>query len=139
TLLQVRKRSQEILAQRLQPARLADRFHVGEADSVRRKYSRERMDQDPFHTERVGDPAGMLTACAAEAGERVERDVMTSRDRNLADRRGHIVDRDFEKAFGNLLEALVPHGIGNFLQSRARGVRIERLIARSTKHLRELL
>ena len=114
------KRCREILAERLQPARLADRLHVGDADAVGRQHAGERMDQDPLHAERVGDRAGMLAARAAEAGERVAGDVMASRDRDLADRRGHVVDRDVEETLGDLLEALAADRVGDLLQPRAR-------------------
>ena len=56
---------------------------------------------------RIGDPARMLPASAAEAGQRIKGHVVAAGDRNLADRCGHIVDRDGEEALGNLLEAHV--------------------------------
>ena len=106
-LLQARRAPPEKSSlKRLQPARLADRLHVGEADAVGRQHAGQRVDQDPLHAQRVGDAAGMLAAGAAEAGERVAGHVMAARDRDLADRGGHIVDRDGEEALGDFLEAL---------------------------------
>ena len=111
----------KILAERLQPAGLADRLHVGEADAIGRQHAGQRMDEDPLHAQRIGDPAGMLAAGAAEAGERVAGDVMAAGDRDLADRGGHIVDRDVEEALGDLLEALgAAQRVGDLLQPRAR-------------------
>ena len=66
------------------------------------------MNQDALHAERVGDRARMLAARAAEAGERVTTDVMTSSNRDLPDRRCHVVDRNIEKSLGDLVEALGP-------------------------------
>src|SRR5688572_12032875 len=88
------------------------------------------MDQDTLHSQRIGHPAGMLAACPAEAGERVAGYVMASSDRDLADRRGHIVDRNMQEAFGNLLQALrAAERIRNLLQPRPRRRGIDRLIA----------
>ena len=97
------------------------------------------MDQDALHAERVGDRAGMLAARSAEAGQRVTRDVMTSRDRNLADRRGHVVDRDVEESLGDFLETLgAAERVGDLLQPGARRLAVERLVAARPEYRREM-
>ena len=48
----------------------------------------------------------LLPAGAAETGECVARHVMAARDRDLADRRGHIVDGDVEKTVGDFFSGL---------------------------------
>src|SRR5947209_1010355 len=80
----------------------------------------------------------MLPACAAEAGERVPRDVMASRDGNLADCGGHVVHGNLEKSLGDFLEALVPDSVGDLLQPRPRRIGVERLIALRSEHVRKL-
>ena len=47
-----------------------------------------------LHAERIGDEAGMLPAGAAEAVQRIARDVVAALDRDLLDRIGHVLDRD---------------------------------------------
>src|SRR5206468_6373946 len=114
-LLQRGKRAGNTLAERLQAARFADRLYVGDADTIGRQHPGERMNEDSLHAERVGDGARMLPARAAEAGERVAGDVMAPGDRNLSDRRGHIVDGDVEKSLGDLLDAFGPAELGRNL------------------------
>src|SRR3954471_14622316 len=83
--LEFAERAGEVLAERLQPARLTDGLHVGDADAVGRQHARERMDENPLHPQRVRDPARMLAAGAAKARQRVASHVMAARDGNLAD------------------------------------------------------
>ena len=139
-LFQFREGLAEILSKRLQPARLADRLHVGDADAIGRQHAGKRMDEDAFHSERIGYPAGVLASSAAEAGKRILRDVMAPSDRDLADRRCHVVDGDVEKAFGDVFERLaVAELVGDFLQAPPRSVGIERLVSGWTEHRREMI
>jgi hypothetical protein len=46
---------------------LAHHALVGQAHAVGRQHAGERMHEDAVHAERVGDPAGVLAAGAAEA------------------------------------------------------------------------
>src|SRR4051812_29746911 len=80
----------------------------------------------------------MLPARSAEAGERVTCDVMASRDRDLADCRGHVVDGDVDESLRYLLEALrAVELVGDFLQASTGSMRIERLITVRAEHLGE--
>src|SRR5689334_24397175 len=93
------------------------------------------MDQDPFHAERVRHCAGVLAAGATEASERVARDVMTSRDRNLADRGRHVVDGDVEEPACDLVETVrTAELIGNLLKPCLRRVAVEGLISVRPEH-----
>ncbi len=124
------ERPRDILAERLEPALLADDLHVGEADAIGRQDACQRVNEDPLHPQRIGDPAGELAARSAETGERVAGDVMAARDRDLADCIGHIVHGDVEESFGDFLERLGPaERVGNLLQPGPRCVGIERLVA----------
>ena len=81
----------------------------------------------------------VLSARAAETGECVASDVMASRDRDLADRRGHVVDCDVDEPFGDFLEGLRPvELVRDLLKTRARCFAIERLVAAGSEHCREL-
>ena len=84
--------------------------------------------------------AGMLAARAAEAGERVAGDVMASRDRDLADRGGHIVDRDVEETLRRFPRgSWSPPSWSAISCSRARDASaIERLVAVRPEHRREM-
>ena len=57
------------------------------------------MDENRFHAQFIGDEAGMLPACAAEALQREASRVMAFLDRNLLDGIGHIGNRDAQKPF----------------------------------------
>src|SRR3954447_22223495 len=96
------------------------------------------MNENALHAERIGDRAGMLASGAAEAGECIARHVVTARDRDLANGSRHVVDRDFEKTFGDRLQAFAADRIGYLLKSSARRPRVERQIAIGAKHRREL-
>src|SRR3954449_11077669 len=96
------------------------------------------MNENALHPGRIGDREGMVAPGAAEAGECIARDVVTARDRDLANGSRHVVDRDFEKTFGNRLQGLVADGLGYLLKSSARRLGVERKIAVRTKHRREL-
>ena len=94
--------------------------------------------------ERIGDQAGMLAARAAEAGQRVARDVMAARDRDLADRVGHVVDRDAQEALGDfvarcVVRAPLERDRPPRCSRAARRRRIERLVAARAEHRREML
>ena len=61
------------------------------------------MDEDGRNRQGVGDVAGVLAAGAAEAIERIARDVVAPRNRNRLDRLGHLGDRNGEKSVGDRL------------------------------------
>ncbi len=96
------------------------------------------MDEHGRDRQRVGDVAGVLAAGAAEAIERVARDVIAARDRNLLDRLGHLGDRDGEESVGDRLRLppvadLARQG----LEALAHDLLIERLVAARAEHLGE--
>ncbi len=96
------------------------------------------MDQHGRHAERVGDEAGMLAAGAAEAVERVARDVVAALHGNLLDRVRHVFDRDPDEAVGNLLRrAAVADFFRQFGEGCADCVGIERLVLRRPKDFRK--
>ena len=80
----------------------------------------------------------MLSTRAAEAIERVARDVVAPRDRNRLDRLGHLCNRNGEKAVGDRLR-LAP--VADVARERGKPLPhdlvVERLIATGAKHFRE--
>ena len=100
---------------------------VGEAHAVGRKHAGEGMDEHRRHAERIGHQAGVLTAGAAEAVERVAGHVVAALHRDLLDRVGHVLDRDLEEAGRDLgRRALVAGGVPN-LRSQGRELRAYRV------------
>ena len=80
------------------------------------------MNQDLGHAERVGDETGMLPAGAAEAVERVTRDVVAALHRDLLDRVRHVFDGNLDEAIGNVFGraaiADLPRELGKRLAHR---------------------
>ena len=89
---------------------LAHHPHVREPDAVRRQHPGVGVDEDPLHAERVGHPARVLAAGAAEAAQRVRGHVVAAVDRDLLDRARHVLDRDGEEAVGRVLRAKILAG-----------------------------
>jgi hypothetical protein len=79
---------------------LAHRDLVGQAHAVGAEHAGQRVHEDPAHAQRVGHAAGMLAAGAAEALQRVLRDVVAPRHRDALDGIGHVLDGDLQEAFG---------------------------------------
>ena len=130
--------AREALAQRTHEADLADRLHRRKPDAIGREHPGKRMHQHRLHPQRIGHAAGVLASRPAEAGERIGRHIMPARDRDLADRGGHVVDRDGEEAFRDFLErARFGQQRGDRLQPRARRLWVERLVARRAEHGRK--
>ncbi len=89
------------------------------------------MDVDAPHAERVGHQAGMLAAGAAEAAQRVLRDVVAALDRDLLDGVRHVLDGDPEEALGHFdRRAAVAAGRGDRVGERGELALDHRLIER---------
>ena len=71
-----------------------DDTDIGKPDAVGREHARQWMHEYRIHVEGIGDEAGVLSAGAAEARERVAADVVAALHGNLADGVRHVVDRD---------------------------------------------
>ncbi len=98
------------------------------------------MDQHRLDRQRVGDVAGVLAARAAEAVERIARDIIAARDGNLLDRLGHLGDRDGDEAVGDLLRAAP---VADFARQRLEGFThayvVERLILRGAEYFGKIV
>ena len=115
---------------------------VGEAHAERGQHARERVDVHAPHAELVGDDARMLPARAAEAGQRVLRDVVAALDRDELDRVGHVRDRDAQEAGRDHVgRARLPGRIrdlrGQRFELRAHGVGIDRRVGSRAEDLRK--
>ena len=96
------------------------------------------MDEHGRNRQRVGDVAGVLAARAAEAIERIARNVVAARNRNRLDRLGHLGDRNGKKSVGDRLGLTPVADVAR--ESRkalAHDFRVERLIAARAEHFRE--
>ena len=65
------------------------------------------MDVNARHTKFVGHQAGMLSACAAEAGQRVLGYVMAALHRDALDGVGHVGHGDANEPLGDFLRRLL--------------------------------
>src|SRR5579885_1650270 len=98
------------------------------------------MNQDPLDPEGIGDGTGVLPSCSSETSERVARDIMAARNRNLPNCSCHIVDGNLEKTLGDVFEALaVAQLCRDLLEPQFGGVAVERLVAARAKNGREML
>ena len=97
---------------------------IRQPHSIRRQHARERVDHHLVDAEGVGDQTRMLPTRAAETRERVARDIVPARDRDLADRIGHVRHRHRDEAFGGDISVQRQFG-----EARGHRRRIERLIA----------
>ena len=114
------------------------RGDVGQSHAIGRKQRRKWMDEDGRNRQGVGDVAGVLAARAAEAIERIARDVIAARDRNRLDRLGHLCHGNGKKTVGDRLR-LPP--VADVARKRRKALPhdfvVERLVAASAEHLWE--
>src|SRR2546428_11150596 len=97
-----------------------------------------RMDEDPRHAERVGDEAGVLPRRAAEAAQRIARDIVAALHRDRLDRVRHIADRDLHEAFGDRLRAsTVAYLLGELCESVGNNATVQRLLPAGPEHMRK--
>src|SRR2546428_8421955 len=97
-----------------------------------------RMDEDPRHAERVGDEAGVLSRGAAEAAQRIARDIVAALHRDVLDRVRHVADRDLHEALGDLLRAsTVAYLLGELCKSVSNNATVQRLVAARSEHVRK--
>jgi hypothetical protein len=125
------------LAERLLDGLLAGGADRGEAHAVGGQERRQRMNQHPGHTERVGDQAGVLAAGAAEAVQRVTGDVVAALYRDFLDRIGHVLDRDANEAVGDVFRRPVADLARELFEPRPHGLRVEGLVLAGAEDLRE--
>ena len=137
-------RRQRGFGQRLFDRRLAHHALVGQAHAVGRQHARQRMHEHRRHAQRIGHQARVLAAGAAEALQRVARDVVAAGHRDLLDRVGHARDGDVDEALCQFLGRARAAGgrrdVGGHPVERVDDrVAIERLVRRLAEHLREPL
>ncbi len=122
---------------------LAHRDLVRQAHAVGREHARQRVHEDAAHAQRIGHAAGMLAAGAAEALQRVLRDVVAARHRDALDRVGHVLDRDLQEALGQRLGRGLAAGRGlhlgrQRLEPGRDAVAVQRLVGLRPEHLRKV-
>ncbi len=100
---------------------------IGEPHAVGRQHAGEGVDEDALHAERIGDQAGMLSACAAEANQGEGARVEPLAHRDLLDRVRHVVDRDGDEPLGEFLGPLGDAGGLAHLLGEPREVGFHRL------------
>ena len=86
---------------------LAQGADVGQAHAVGGEHAGQRMEEDLLHAKRIGHPAGVLTAGAAEALQGVAGDVVAPLHRDFLDGIGHVFHRDTQKPLGHGLRGQV--------------------------------
>ena len=96
------------------------------------------MDEHSRDRQGVGDVARVLAARAAEAIERIARDVVAARNRNRLDRLGHLGDGNGEKSIGHRLR-LPP--VADIARERRKAFAhdfvVERVVAASAEYFWE--
>src|SRR5262245_5614228 len=122
---------------------LAHRREVGQSHAVGRQHSREWMDINARHTQFVRHQAGMLSAGAAEAGQRVLSDVVAALHGDPLDGVGHVGYSDAYEALGHFLRRLLFTGRGLDLGGKLSELLtyyldIERLVSLGAEHFWEI-
>ena len=124
---------------------LAQRADLGQPHAIGRQNAGIGVDENRLHPQRVGDGAGVLPARAAEAVQRVARDVIAALDRDLLDGVRHVLDGDAQEALGDLLAAhpRLAGGGGDRLRHLVElfrdDLRVERLVGVRPEDGREML
>ena len=130
--------NERVDAQRLVDPLRALGGDVGQSHAIGREQRRKWMDEHGRDRQSVSDVAGVLAAGAAEAIERIARDVIAARDRNRLDRLGHLRNRNGEKSVGDRLR-LPP--VADVARERGKALPhdlvVERLVAARAEHFRE--
>ena len=136
-------RHQRVVQRRLDGP-LPERPDVGETHAVGGEHAGEGMDQHRRHAERVSHQASVLAARATETVQSVAGHVVAALHGDLLDRVRHVLDRDLEKARGNLGgRALVARGLSDLRrQSReflAHHAGVQRLVLAGAEDVRKEL
>lgn len=118
---------------------LAQDGGVGQTDAEGGQHPGHRRDEDGADAQCLGHGAGDLAARAAEGGQGVAGDVVTSLDGDALDRVGDVAHRDPQEALGRLLGGQVADPFGEFDESAPRQPGVERLVALRAEDLREVL
>ncbi len=137
-------RAARALVERQLERRFAHRDAVSQADAIGREHACERVDENARHPELVGDLAGVLAGRAAEAAERVARDVVPALHRDVFDRIRHVRHRDVDEALGHgFRRPVVAGGAADLGRERgeffAHDLGVERRIAPGPEDAREEL
>ena len=70
-----------------------------------RQHPGEGVQEHLLHPQHIRHLAGVLPACAAKAVQRVAGDIVAALDRDFLDGVGHVLNRDAQKALGQLFGA----------------------------------
>src|SRR6478735_9957924 len=93
------------------------------------------MHEHASHSESVGDQTCMLASGAAEAVERVARDVIPALHGNLLDRVRHVFDRDLDESISDLFGLAATDLLRKVGERIAHRVRVEREVLCRTENL----
>ena len=116
-------------AERLLDRLLTHAADVGEAHAVGREQRGQRVNKHAGHAECVRDQAGVLAAGAAEAIERVTRDIIAALHRDFFDRVRHVLDGDLDEAVSDLFgRAAVADLLRHVRKRRTHRAGVERLV-----------
>src|SRR6185312_1602340 len=126
------------LRQRRADEALLHRAQRRELHAVSRQQSRQGMDEDRLHAERIGDETGMLPAGAAETVETVAARIIALGDRDFADRIGHVLDGNADEAIRDLLRRLAD-GAGEVGERCADRNLVKRRVAFCTEQAGKIL
>ena len=123
---------------------IAQRAHVREPHAVRRQHPCEGMNHDPGDPQRIRHEACVLAARSAEAVQGVAGHVVAAPHRDRLDGVRHVVDRDSEESFRDLLGRRPPAGprsdlVGQRRELHRHHVPVERLVLVRPEHPREEL
>ena len=129
--------------ERLFDAGFAHRDLVRQTHAVGTQHAGQRVHEDTRHAQRVGHQAGMLAAGAAEALQRVLRDVVAARHADALDGIGHVLHRDLQEAFGQRLGCQRTAGGGTHLggqgfELRHHAVAVQRLVGLEAEDARKV-
>lgn len=117
---------------------------TGQADAISGQHTRERMQQHLVGTEQPGHGARVLPCRAAEREQAAACRVFAVVQGEFANRVGHACAGDLQEGFGQRLHAVLESRFvagrrGQLGESRARGSRIDRLIARRAEDVRKMI
>jgi len=122
----------------------ANRAATGQGDAISGQHARERMQQHLVGTEQPCHGARVLPCRAAKREQAEACRVFAVVQGEFADRVGHARAGDLQEGFGQRLHAVLESRFvvgrcGQLGESRARGGRIDRLIARRAKDVRKVI
>src|SRR5262249_23568040 len=122
---------------------LSHRHDVGESHAVGRQHAREWMNINAGHSQFVGHQACMLSARAAEAGQRVLGHVVSALHGDSLDGVGHVGHGDPNEALGHMFRLLLFTGRvldlgGKLSELLAYYLDVKRLVSFRPEHFWEI-